>query len=1058
MGFKFTFLCDLLSDLEKNRTLKASTASKNHNPDITVVTRWFATHRKRIDDDGTDKLALLSSIFPEKRVDRVYWLQESLLARVIGRSLLLGSVRREELDRWREPGNGDLAQCVENVMRQAENLVASGQEVTVEEIDSALDRVASRCRFSGPRVRRQHSAVDVDEALSTLYRRLSSRDAKWLTRMILKVYYPVIVPINYTLGCFHFLLPQLLLFQDSFDAALTMLSSEPMKHYPRQPERGLAKDLCALALSHLTPKTGIKIGRPDYWKARSIKHCCAMIGRRRMSLERKYDGEYCQIHIDLHKGGNYIQIFSKSGKDSTYDRAGIHQAINRSLRIGKSDCKFTRRCVLEGELLVWSDKQKKILDFHKLRRFISRSGTSIGTDNDSPPQEGEHLMMVFFDVLLVDDNICLIKPHRERRLLLKDLIQTIPGRADISQQTVIDFSRQGAPSHLEKAFSRSIVERWEGYVLKGSDDPYFSFLTSGDSTSSSGRWIKLKKDYIPGLGDTVDLALIGGSYDPREAKKVNKTRRLLWTHFHVGCLLNQEAVIQRKAKPKFRVIDVIGQHCMSPRSMQHLNQFGEFSSQKFDHENEYFDVESGHPALPPIDHIFKTPFVVEMMGSGFERPSNARYFSLRFPRILKIHCNRTFEEAASFSELQVLAEKARSVPSEELSQEEERWRQRLRGIHAAAERSQDTASSNSGSRPSSPSLEGSDTNDTSNSDAPSPIVEVLPKGMHSVQHEVYPGRRAEPADGISIYVDGTSVSTVPESSAVQRNYLAQNENLSGHQNPRKRRLESPDRALCKKPKMTERFGTSPRCLIANRSETVQDEERVPWPSGGPDTFFNRRETVSHDEPISMGLQTEHPHVQYLLKKVPVYISPNLSLDGSFACGSHQNGQSDAGYRHLEPFLQQLIPLENPDQLRQSYPHSEQPLGLFLIDRQCSLGEELSLIGNRLSKTLANGHRQSVYEVKVIFMDVAMLSLHRNNDNPRSSWRRIAEEYFYACLTWRIKQGPSTTERLNHCAESSLLRQAQDPVDGSQGRDMKPAIYITFDNRETEGLEQLASAG
>ena len=384
MGFKFAQLCDLLSSLENNRIVKASHEDKVINPDVRAVTRWFTQHDKQIRASHTDQLALLSCMFPEKRTDRVYWLQATKLEKTISRCLLLGTSRRQELERWCVSGGIDLGQAVENVMRQAENHVTSGQEVTVEEIDYALKKIASRCKFSGPQVRRQRTAVNVDEELSSLYRRLSSRDAKWLTRMILKSYYPVILPMRLTLKSFHFLLPHLLLFQDSFESALSMLTSGPISHFPPHPEPDLAKDLGLIALQYLSPDVGVKIGRPDYYKARSIKHCCRMMGNRRMSIERKYDGEYCQIHIDLSKRLNPIQIFSKSGKDSTEDRAGIHQDVSDSLKLGMPGCKISRRCILEGELLVWSDKHGKIVDFNKLRKFISRSGTFIGIGSDSP--------------------------------------------------------------------------------------------------------------------------------------------------------------------------------------------------------------------------------------------------------------------------------------------------------------------------------------------------------------------------------------------------------------------------------------------------------------------------------------------------------------------------------------------------------------------------------------------------------------------------------------------------------------------------------------------------
>lgn len=382
MGFKFTFLCDLLSSLEDNRVARA-TAVKKDAVDIRTIGQWFARHDRHIHHADTDRLALLSCMFPERGIDRVYWLQATSLARVIARCLGLGSSRLAELDQWRKSGGPDLGQCVENVMRQAENDVPQSREVTVEEIDLALGMIASRCRFSGPQVRRQKTAVDVEGALSPLYRRLSSRDAKWLTRMILKSY-PVVLPQKYTLDRFHFLLPYLLQFQDTFEGALQILSSEPMNHFPSRPDPRLAANLCSIALEHLQPCPGIKIGRPEYFKARSIKHCHQMAKGRRMSIERKYDGEYCQVHIDLMNKQNPVQIFSKSGKDSTADRFRIIPTVEESLQMGTAKCKFARHCILEGELLVWSVIQNEMADFHKLRKFLPRSGTFIGIDSDSP--------------------------------------------------------------------------------------------------------------------------------------------------------------------------------------------------------------------------------------------------------------------------------------------------------------------------------------------------------------------------------------------------------------------------------------------------------------------------------------------------------------------------------------------------------------------------------------------------------------------------------------------------------------------------------------------------
>ena len=72
--------------------------------------------------------------------------------------------------------------------------------------------------------------------------------------------------------------------------------------------------------------------------------------------------------------------------------------------------------------------------------------------------------------------------------------------------------------------------------------------------------------------------------------------------------------------------------------------------------------------LQPVE-LFKRPFSVELMGAGFDKPANARYFALRFPRVLKIHNDRSFKETVSFEELQEIASRYRAEP--EKSEREE---------------------------------------------------------------------------------------------------------------------------------------------------------------------------------------------------------------------------------------------------------------------------------------------------------------------------------------------------------------------------------------------------
>lgn len=244
-------------------------------------------------------------------------------------------------------------------------------------------------------------------------------------------------------------------------------------------------------------------------------------------------------------------------------------------------------------------------------------------------------MVVFFDILLLDDIACLNKPHRIRRLMLKDTIKCTPGRIEISEQQIIDFSRPDAVRQFQLALSRSIAERWEGFVIKACDEPYFSARSSGENDRYA-RWIKLKKDYIPGLGDTADFALIGARYEPKHGSLLSENRQLSWTEFFIGCLDNNEDVRRLGSLPRFRIVDTISIHSLNKNDMQVLNQWGKFVACSLG-SNSAFECYSTQNALPEMDVAFKTPFVVELLGGGFDKPTNAQYYSLRFPRVLKIH-------------------------------------------------------------------------------------------------------------------------------------------------------------------------------------------------------------------------------------------------------------------------------------------------------------------------------------------------------------------------------------------------------------------------------------
>ncbi|KAF2436866.1 DNA ligase/mRNA capping enzyme, partial [Tothia fuscella] len=677
MPFPFSSVCDLLSKLERIQLRNPPVLPKDlKEKSQQEVQKWFRRNRLAIDAHTTDQVALLSTLFPERRTDRKFELREARLCKVLGRCLLLNKEKKDVLDKWRTPGNGDLGICAEKAQREFDVEMKPGISITVEEVDQALELLASRSQFSGPNFRSFSTPPSTPpEILEPVFRKMTSHELKWAVRLILKDFSPVILDERLVLTEFHFLLPGLLKFQDSFAAAVPQLRGVLSKYHAK-PDYRTQHLWRKEADKLLAPQVGMKVGRPPFLKARSIQSAVQLAGTQKWTLERKYDGEYCEIHVDLSKSP-CTQIFSKSGKDSTDDRRRVHAAIRQGLKIGQPDCLFTEKCIVVGELVVWNNRNKTIAGFEKIRKHVTRSGRYIGTEEDSQPHPWENLMIVYFDVLLIDNEITMRKPQFERRDRLNKLIQKKEGIAITADWNAIDFSHQKeAPEKLCTQLAAALASRFEGLVLKPAELPYFTF---GEDHGQYGSFIKLKKDYLPELGgerDVADFAIVGASYDPKQAHK-SGLGIIPYTTFHIGCI-REEDTVRFGRKPVFEIVGTITQEKAIPKPiLQALNDYGRFQSQPFertgnalkDSELLEFDLILDHNESSKMAVIFTQPGVVEILGSSYEQVQNKNYFMLRHPRISKIHLDRDWKEATTMDQLKQMAEEARTAPTEGQSQE-----------------------------------------------------------------------------------------------------------------------------------------------------------------------------------------------------------------------------------------------------------------------------------------------------------------------------------------------------------------------------------------------------
>jgi DNA ligase 4 len=131
--------------------------------------------------------------------------------------------------------------------------------------------------------------------------------------------------------------------------------------------------------------------------------------------------------------------------------------------------------------------------------------------SDDEEDDERRLGLVFFDILFLDDQSLLFTPYSERRAQLERIVRCQPGRAMLSERFLVDMQATNPRATLRRLFAEQIADHQEGLMLKASESCYNDFCLP---------WVKLKKDYIPGFGDTLDLAIVGASWEKERGREL----------------------------------------------------------------------------------------------------------------------------------------------------------------------------------------------------------------------------------------------------------------------------------------------------------------------------------------------------------------------------------------------------------------------------------------------------------------------------------------------------------------------------------------------------------
>jgi DNA ligase 4 len=116
----------------------------------------------------------------------------------------------------------------------------------------------------------------------------------------------------------------------------------------------------------------------------------------------------------------------------------------------------------------------------------------------------------------LDDKPIIPAPYAKRREILESLITLRPGYTLLAKRIPVSLQNGAsqAEKDLAKAFNSAKEDHEEGLMLKDADAPYNDYRRP---------WVKLKKDYIDGYGDCLDLLLFSGRWDKDRGRELRGT-------------------------------------------------------------------------------------------------------------------------------------------------------------------------------------------------------------------------------------------------------------------------------------------------------------------------------------------------------------------------------------------------------------------------------------------------------------------------------------------------------------------------------------------------------
>jgi DNA ligase-1 len=155
-------------------------------------------------------------------------------------------------------------------------------------------------------------------------------------------------------------------------------------------------------------------------------------------------------------------------------------------------------CIIDSEAVGWDPEAKRLLPFQMLS-LRARKGVALADIKI-------RVCIFAFDVLFLNGRSLLGEPLRRRRELLHEHFREIEGRFVFATFKNISAS-EGESAAIQPFLEEAVAHQCEGLMVKALDSQS-EYLPN----QRSFNWLKIKKDYMDGMTDSIDLVPIAAWY------------------------------------------------------------------------------------------------------------------------------------------------------------------------------------------------------------------------------------------------------------------------------------------------------------------------------------------------------------------------------------------------------------------------------------------------------------------------------------------------------------------------------------------------------------------